>query len=109
MVRERNAAVENVTAMQAKLARYIECAQAAKAFVDSPGRSLIAALVAVIERLEEDPMTAAAMKRPYEPPKLTPLGNAPRCSRCFGTKLVTAGGVSADCPECAAPTSPPAP
>lgn len=24
----------------------------------------------------------------------------PRCPRCFGTSLVTAGGVAVDCPEC---------
>jgi hypothetical protein len=29
-----------------------------------------------------------------------------RCARCFGTGLVTAGGVSVDCPKCSGPTGP---
>jgi len=30
----------------------------------------------------------------------------PRCPRCFGTGLVTAGGQSVDCPECSGPVVP---
>jgi hypothetical protein len=88
---ERNTAYENVTAMQEKLGRYIECAQAAKAFMDTSGSLAFDALTVAVRRLEEDPATCAAMLRPYEPP---------RCPRCYGTGLVTAGGVSVDCPEC---------
>jgi hypothetical protein len=146
MVRERNAAVENLGAVQEKL---IECAQAAKTFVyagkalgtvdinlDSvqPVAAAVTALTIVVRRLEEDPATAAAMKRPYEPSPQPPekctgtlvhdefticpvhdrhgivsggipfekaVEAIPRCPRCYGTGLVTAGGVSVDCPGCA--------
>jgi hypothetical protein len=69
---ENVAMLDNVTAMQEKLGRYIECAQAAKAVADDeeyPDRSVaIPLLKEVVRRLEDDPMTAAAMLRPYEPP-----------------------------------------
>jgi hypothetical protein len=107
MVRERNAAVGNLGAVQEKLARYIECAQAAKAFVHGTGlivfdvlAAAVYQLAAAVYQLEDDPMTAAAMKWPYEPP---------RCPRCLGTGLFLVSAVPVDCPECAAPTSPPDP
>jgi hypothetical protein len=134
MIRERNAAVENVTTMQEKLGKYIACAQAAKAFVKDGSIQAKANLTDAVWRLEENPATTAAMKRPYIPKddnsplqchychgtgvatlkRTVPesdeeiraeLNKAPvvRCPRCYGTGLVTAGGVSVDCPECTTP------